>query len=212
MYKPLRKIFVAVLLAALPILAGAEEVKPVPESKVETSAPPASPALTSPAVKGVEPGKTERAIKFGYADILKLGSESVQGKAAKARFEEKSDKYKSQIMAKQKQLEKKKAAIQAKLATLTPEQRAVKAKDFEKKVEEYQKFVQKAEKEMQAFQEEISGKLYQDIEQAAVAYGKANGFTAICVKKDILYLGSGVDVQDVTDAILKLVNEKGQKP
>lgn len=212
MYKPLGKIFIAVLLAALPILAGAEEAKPVTEPKVETAVQPAPPALTNPAVKAVEPGKAERTIKFGYADMLKLGSESIQGKAAKARFEEKSDKYKSQIAAKQKQLEKKKAAIQAKLATLTPEQRAAKAKDFEKKVEEYQKFVQKAENEMQAFQEEISRKLYQDIEQAAVAYGKANGFAAICVKKDILYLGSGVDVQDVTDAILKLVNEKGQKP
>lgn len=212
MYKPLGKIFIAVLLAALPILAGAEEAKPVTEPKVETAVQPAPPASISPAVKGVEPGKTERTIKFGYADMLKLGSESVQGKAAKALFEEKSDKYKSQIAAKQKQLEKKKSAIQAKLATLTPEQRAAKAKEFEKKVEEYQKFVQKAEKEMQAFQDEIARKLYQDIEQAAVAYGKANGFAAICVKKDILYLGSGVDVQDVTDAILKLVNEKGQKP
>lgn len=212
MYKPLSKFFVAVLFAALPVLASAEEAKPVPEKKVETAVQPTLPALTSPAVKGVEPGKTERTIKFGYADMLKLGSESVQGKAAKARFEAKSDKYKSQIAAKQKQLEKKKATIQAKLATFTPEQRAAKAKDFDKKVEEYQKFVQKAEKEMQAFQEEISRKLYQDIEAAAVAYGKANGYTAICVKKDVLYLGSGVDVQDVTAAILKLVNEKGQKP
>ncbi len=211
MFKPLGKIFVAFLLVAVPVLVGAEEAKTVPEKKVE-SVQPTSPALPAPGAKGAESGKTERTVKFGYADMLKLGSESVQGKAAKARFEKKTDSYKAQIAARQKKLEKEKEAIQAKLSTLTQEQRAAKAKGFERKVDEYQKFVQKAEKEMQAFQEEITRKLYNDIEQAAVAYGKANGFTAILVKKDVLYLGSGVDVQDVTEAILKLVNEKGPKP
>ena len=84
-------------------------------------------------------------------------------------------------------------------------------KDFEKKIEEYQEFVQKAEKEMQSLQEELTRKLYQQIEQAAGDYGKASGFTAICVKKDLLYLGGGVEVEDVTEALLKLVNEKEQK-
>ena len=206
-----RSAAVMLILFALPHLSHAE-------GPVSTAGPADIPAAqtAAPAVI-VEPAptgetKAERAIKFGYVDMVKIGNDSSQGRAAKAKFEAKADKYKGQIAAKQKQLEKQKNAIQAKLATMSPEQRAAKAKEFDKKVNDFQKYVQKAEKEMQDLQEEVSRKLFLDLEQAVDAYGKANGFTAICVKKDVLYLASGVDVQDVTDSILKLVNEKGSKP
>ena len=192
------------------IFAKPKKVRPVAEpanKPVVQTAAPTAPSEQKPN----EQAKAEKAIRFGYLDMLRIGSDSNQGKAAKAKFEAKAGKYKEQIVAKQKQLDKQKAAIQAKLATLSPEQRSAKAKEFEKKVDDYQKFVQKAEKEMQELQEEVSRKLFLEIEQVVDSYGKANGFTAICLKKDLLYLASGVDVQDVTDEILKLVNEKGQK-
>jgi len=53
--------------------------------------------------------------------------------------------------------------------------------------------------------------LYEAIEQAAVEHGKANIFAAIVVKKELLYVGSSVDAQDVTDALIKTLNQAGQK-
>jgi outer membrane protein len=198
------------ILSAAPFLAHADQGIPAPVLPAKAPAPVIAPAAN----KELNPSgqtKAEGGIKFGYVDMVKIGSDSDQGKAAKASFEARAEKYKGQIAAKQKQLEKQKKAIQAKLAGMGPDQRAAKAKEFDRKVDDFQKYVQKAETEMQTLQEEVSRKLFRDIEQVVETYGKANGFTAITVKKEVLYLASGVDVQDVTDPILKLVNEKGQK-
>ncbi|KAF0221040.1 MAG: outer membrane [Geobacteraceae bacterium] len=215
MPKVFGKFFIAVLfsssLIALPAITGAVETNPdlKPKAGDELPTNPAVPATASPVQKVAEPAKVERAFTIGFADIVRIGSESTQGKAAQARLKGKKDKLQTQITARKKQLEKQKAAIEEKLATFTPQQRAVKAKEFEKKIEDYQKFVQNAEKELQTMQEELTRKLFREIEQVVDTYGKANGYAAIIVKKELLYLGSEVKTQDVTDDILKLVNEKG---
>ena len=78
-------------------------------------------------------------------------------------------------------------------------------------MEEFQKFGFNAEKELQTLQEELSKALFDTIEQAAVEYGKANGLALVVVKREILYLSSGVDSQDVSEGIIKLMDEKWQK-
>ena len=113
-----------------------------------------------------------------------------------------------QIEAKRKQLDKQKSAIEAKLKTLTPPQREAKAKEFQKKVEEFQKFGMNAEKELQTRQEEFSVKLFKAIEQASADLGKAKGLSLVVVKRELLYLGSGVDAQDVTDDVIKKIDKK----
>lgn len=186
------------LCLTLPLTAGA----------AETPTQPASPVTQQQA--GQAPAAP--AIRIGYVNLAKIGRESVQGKAAQTRFKARADKLETQIAAKQKQLEKQKAALEAKLATLSPEQRAAKAKEFEKKVDEFRKSVQSAQKEMEPLQKELSDTIFKEIERAATAYGKENGYAAIITEKEPLFLGSGVEAQDVTDALLKLVNEKGTTP
>jgi outer membrane protein len=144
--------------------------------------------------------------RIGYVDISRLGQDSTRGKAAQTQLKTRLEKLQSQIAAKQKQLDKQKNAIQEKLPTLSPDQRAAKAREFEKKVTEFQKFVQKSEKEMQALQEELTRKLADEVKAAAATYGKTAGFTAIVVNRDILYQGSDVATQDVTDELIRLVD------
>ena len=188
------------LCLALPLAAGAAETAPV-----GAAAQPATPVATPPPVTA-QPAA--QAVKLGYVNIAKIGKESIQGKAAQARFKAKADKLEAQIAAKQKQLEKQKIALEAKLATLPPDQRAAKAKEFEKKVGEFRKSIQSAQQEIEPLQKELSDAVIKEIERAAASYGKSNGFAAILTEKEPLYLGSDVEAQDVTDAVLKLVNEK----
>lgn len=204
-------VLVLALLVVLPLYAGAAD--PIPAA---VAVPPAAPASVTPVVpapepKQIEPTQAAPTVRIGYADITRIGSESAPGKAAQARFKAKADKYQAQITAKQKQLEKQKAAIEAKLPSLLPEQRAAKAKEFEKKVDEYRRFVQNAEKELKPLEEELTRSLFGEIEKVVSDYAKANGFAAIVAKKELLYQGGSVTVQDVTEDILKLVNEKGPK-
>jgi Skp family chaperone for outer membrane proteins len=44
-----------------------------------------------------------------------------------------------------------------------------------------------------------------------VAHGKAGGFAAIVVKKELLYIDSTVDAKDVTDDLIKSLNLADQK-
>ena len=216
--RAIAKAFIAGLVLALPAMALAAETKAVPESNAASSILTGTPPTPAPAAEAVaqpkapESAKAETGLKIGFADLVRIGNESVQGKAVQAKLKEKNEKFQAQITARQKQLEKQKSAVQAKLATLTPPQREAKAREFEKKVDEYQKLVRSAEKEMQSLQEELTGQLFKSIEQAANAYGKANGFAVIAVRKELLYLDSAVDVREVTDALLNLVDEKATKP
>ncbi|MRR08454.1 MAG: OmpH family outer membrane protein, partial [Deltaproteobacteria bacterium] len=151
----------------------------------------------------VEASRPQTPVKIGYVDISKIAGDSAPGKAANAKLKEKTEKYRSQIAARQKKLESMKKDIEAQLPALTPQQRQAKVKELEKKVGEYQKFVQDAEKEMRKMENELSESMLKAIQKAADEYGKANGFAAIVPKRDLLYLGEKVDVVDVTEEIVK---------
>ena len=181
-----------VLTAALWQPAGAESVpsllpqKPLAETAVVQASSPA-PAPT----------------KLGYIDMAKILSESTYGASIKSAISDKQSKLQSQIETKRKQLDKQKSAIEAKLQSLTPQQREAKGKEFQKKVEEFQKFGRGLEEELQKFQDEQQNRFMERLEAVCSEYGKGNGLSLIIVKKELLYLGSGVETQDISDAVIK---------
>jgi outer membrane protein len=166
--------------------------------------------LTLPAAgqKPPEAPTAQQPTRLGHADLARIAAESETGKAGQTQMLALKKKLQGQIEAKRKQLEKQKDAIQAKLKTLTPPQREARAKEFQKKVEEFQKFGMNAEKELQARQEEFSDKLFKAIEQASADIGKAKGLALVVIKRELLYLGSGVEAQDVTDEVIKKIDKK----
>ena len=193
-------------LIALPSLAfaadNAAEVKPPT---------PAPTAVSAPAEAASKPAAAAQNARIGYVDIARIGTESEPGKALRIRLTSTKDKLQSKIEGKKKAIDKLKASIEAKIATMTPKQREAKSKEFQKKLEELQKFAQAAEEEFLTLQEKETKTLYEAIEKAAVEHGKANGYAAIVVKKELLYVGSSVDAQDVTDALIKALNQTEKK-
>ena len=180
-------------------------------AEIATTPPPPQAVATPVAVSektSATPATAENRFRVGYADLMKIAEQSDAGKVAKTHFEAKADRYKAQLDTKQKLLEKQKATLEAKLPTYTPEQRAAKIKEYEKKVDELRKMLQKADKEMRPMQEELVKELYSKIETAARAYGAANGFSAILEKRELLYLGKGIDAEDVTEALIKELNKR----
>lgn len=185
------------------------------EKAAPVAAPTAAPAIqVQPATENTRPvvmlpTKAELGrIRLGYIDVARIFEESKPGKASKALFRDKADKYEAKAKGKQKQLDKLKATLEAQLPTLPADQRAAKIKDFDKKVDDFRHFAQGVEKEIKALQEELNKNMSTALEKAARTYGEANGFTIIVTKKETLYLSPGVDAQDITDAVLKQVNEQ----
>ncbi len=201
---PITRFCLVAFFLAAPAMSGAAEIQLAPA--------PALPASVSPPEqKNPEAGKPERPVKIGYVDLGRLGAETEAGKAAREKVRKKSERLESQVTVRQKQLEKQKAALQVKLPSLSAKDQEARAREFEKKVDEHRKYLQSVEKEMKGYEGEVSRQLFQDIEEAASAFGKANGYAAIVVKRELLFVGSDVEGEDVTSAVLKLMNPKKEK-
>lgn len=213
MYNTFSKKLLIAIIVALPALSAAADVTPATEPKAAAPAPVAVSAPQAVATENKPAAATpaQSSAKIGYVDVGRIGVDSEKGKALRTVLSNKKDQLQSKIDEKKKQIEKLKASIEAKIETMTPKQREAKSKEFQKKLEELQKFGQSAEEEFFKFQEKETSALFEEIEKSAADYGKANGFSVIVIKKELLYIGSSVDVQDVTDALIKALNETGQK-
>ncbi len=201
------------IIVALPTLANAADSAPAtaPNSAVQVPSAVNAPPAPAAAAKPAETAAVRQSPKLGYVDIVRVGSDSDRGKALKVQLTSKKDSLQVKIDGKKKQIEKMKTSIEAKLPTMTPQQREAKSKEFQKKLEDFQKFARSSEEEFYNLQEKETKALFEDIEQAAVAYGKTNNFAVIVVKKELLYVGNEVDAQDVTDAMIKALNTAGPK-
>jgi outer membrane protein len=205
-----KKVLLALLICSLPALGSAAENVPAAETP-KTAAPVQAVQPAAAAQKTSETPKTAQALRIGYADIDKIQSGSALGKASLAQVKAKQEKLQSQIQTKEKQLVKQQDALKAKIASLSASQREAKAKEFQKKVEEFQKFGQSAEKELQNLKQELGKSFSEAVEQAAEEFGKTNGLALVVVKRELLYLSNGVDTQDASEGIIKLMDEKWHK-
>ncbi|MDD2852453.1 MAG: OmpH family outer membrane protein [Desulfuromonadaceae bacterium] len=188
----------------LPTIAGAATDVTPATPPLQTTAPTTTEAAQKPAA-------TVQAARIGYVDVSRIGTESAPGKALMTLLTTRKEALQKKIDGKKKQLEKLKASVEAKIATMTPAQREAKAKEFQKKLEELQKLAQTSEKELYTLQEKETKKLYEALEQAAIAYGAANGYSAIVIKKELLYVGNSADAQDVTNALIKALDQPDLK-
>jgi outer membrane protein len=208
MKQPVRLILLTLLMCSFSASAYAADAaadKPAPAS---SQIPEASQAAPAPPQKPSETVSAQPSTRLGHVDIARVAAESETGKSEQAQIGDLKKKLQGQIEAKRKQLDKQKASIEAKLKTFTNEQREAKGKEFQKKVEEFQKFGMNAEKQLQARQEEFSEKLFKAIEQASAELGKAKGLAVVVIKRELLFLDSGVDAEDVTDDVIKRIDKK----
>jgi outer membrane protein len=164
-----------------------------------------APAATAPAAAAADQ------IKIGYVDMVKIGMESSNGKAATESMKAKAAKLKTKIEAKQKQLEKQKAAIEANIGTMSAKERAAKTKEFQKKVEEYQKLVRSSEQEMQQMQDKLTSDIYKVIKRAATSYAKSHGYTAIVEEKGVLYMSDSIEPKDITSEVAATIDQQKTK-
>jgi outer membrane protein len=208
MKQPVRLILLTLLVCSLSSLAYAAEAASDKQAPIPSLLPVAPLVVPAPAQKPSEGSTAQQPMRLGHVDLARIAAESETGKAGQSQLADLKKKLQGQIEAKRKQLDKQKAAIEAKLKTFTPQQREAKAKEFQKKVEEFQMFGVNAEKQLQARQEEFSDKLFKAIEQASADLGKAKGLALVVIKRELLYLGSGVDAQDVTDEVIKKIDKK----
>ena len=209
MKQPVRLILLTLLTCSLALSAGAEENSAAGSQAQKPSLLPAAPlAASAPVQKPSEAAPVQPSIHLGHVDLARIAADSETGKAGQLKIAELKKKLQGQLETKRKQLEKQKAALEAKFKGYTAEQREAKGKEFQKKVEEFQKFGMNAEKELQSRQEEFSEKLFKAIEQASAELGKAKGLALVLIKRELMYLDNGVDAQDVTEDVIRKIDNR----
>lgn len=149
--------------------------------------------------------------RIGVVDIQKISNESEIGKKGQGRIKDMQAKLQKQVDARKKQLEKAKLEIERQMPSLSPQQRDAKAKEFQKKVEDFQKFGMKSEKELMTLQEKLTKELLASIEKNAAAYGQDAKLSAIVVRQEVIYASGTADIQDITDDVVKRMNETAPK-
>ncbi len=216
------RILFAFLISALPALAAAEQTgqtaplqaPPVlssPATPPTGSAPaPATPSA-SPEQANTSQAPVRHQPRIGYIDIARISTESSLGKASATQAKQRQARLQSQITAKRKQLDRQKKTLEAQFPSLSPAQREAKAKEFQKRVESFQKFGMSAEKEMQTLQQGLGKSFNEALQQAATRFGADNNLDLIVLKREILYQSSSVDARDVSEGIIKLMNEQWGK-
>jgi outer membrane protein len=209
----LKKLLIATIITSLPALAAATDPAPAAGAKPTAAAETLqqSPTAASTESKPSDAAAASQTTRIGFVDTARIFNETVRGKAIEAKLKGMKDKMQARVDAKRKQFDKQRASFEATLPTLSQEQREAKAKELQKKFEEFQKLGKKLEEELYTTQGNESKGLYDATEHAAVAYGKANSFAVIVVKKELLYVGDNIDVQDVTDALVKAMDEAARK-
>ena len=91
------------------------------------------------------------------------------------------------------------------LELLNDQAREARAKELEEKSDEFQRLKSKSQRDLLRERNRIARTILQEIEKAVAEYAKANGFAVILDERSLLY---GETVFDVTDEVLRLLNER----
>jgi outer membrane protein len=202
----------AVLLCGVAVQPSSAADQPeAPSAAIPAVSPPPAqgPLLVPPAQPpAMASAPAADAVRVGVVDMERVSRESARGKAAQATVKEQQQKVQKQLDDKRGKLDKMRATLEQKMPTLQPAQRDAKIKEFQKKVDELQKFGMNAEKELMETQKKLTKELLTAIEEAAGQIGKASKLALVTIKGDLFFVDSGVALQDISDEIVKLVDDK----
>lgn len=147
-------------------------------------------------------------VKVGFIDIQKVIGESAAGKRAKERFQVQVKKAEGDIQKERIDLERLKADIEKKGPLLKDEERRNLEADFQKRSVILQRTMGDYQQDLQQKEREMMGDILKDLEQIVSDVGKAEKFTMIFEKSQILYNDPSTDI---TNRVIETYNSRAKK-
>ena len=139
--------------------------------------------------------------KIGYVNLARVFDSYQRTKDSEQQLEHKGTQKQAELEAQVNDLKK----IREGLDLLSDAVRESKAKELEEKSDEFQRLKTKSQRELLRERNETARVIVDDIEHAVAEFAKANGFSIILDQRSLLY---GIDGYDVTDAVLKMLNDR----
>jgi outer membrane protein len=159
-------------------------------------------------VFGYSLGNAQEKIKIGYIDIQKVISESQAGKRARDRFQAQVKKAEGDILKERQDIERLKSDLDKKGPLLKDEERRNIEIDLQKRSVNLQRSMSDHQQELQVKNNEMMSEILKELEKIVNEVGRAEKFTLILERSQILYSDQGIDI---TSKVIETYNSRAKK-
>ena len=151
------------------------------------------------------PGLAAADVKIGYVDLQRALNESSAGKKAKEDFRGQVDKLETQLKGKKEELDRLKEELESKGTVMADDRRRKLEGEFEAKRLDLKRRFEDSQAELQKKDQELTGKIIQDLQTIIKEVGDRDGFTLILElgSSPVLYFKKSADI---TDDVLAVYN------
>ena len=149
-----------------------------------------------------------QSVKIGFIDIQRILTESQAGKKATDRFQVQVKKAEAEIQKERQDLEKMRADLDKKAPLLKEEERRNLEADFQRRSVTLQRSAADHQQELQRKRNEMMSEILKELEQVVNEVGKAEKFTLILERSQILYSDQAVDI---TNKVIEAYNSRAKK-
>ncbi|HEU5463265.1 MAG TPA: OmpH family outer membrane protein [Candidatus Binatia bacterium] len=153
-------------------------------------------------------GHAQEKIKIGYIDIQRVISESQAGKRARERFQAQVKKAEADIVKERQELDRLKSDLDKKGPLLKEDERRNIESDLQKRSVNLQRSMADHQQELQAKNNEMMADILKELEKIVNEVGKAEKFTLILERSQILYSDQGIDI---TSKVIESYNSRAKK-
>ncbi len=147
-------------------------------------------------------------IKIGYIDIQRVIAESQAGKRARDRFQAQVKKAEADILKERQDIERLKSDLDKKGPLLKEEERRNLEVDLQKRSVNLQRAMSDYQQDLQVKNNEMMSEILKELEKIVNEVGKADKFTMILERSQILYSDQGIDI---TSKVIETYNSRAKK-
>ncbi len=140
-------------------------------------------------------------LKMGYVNLGRVFDEYQRTKDSEAALKQKGQQKEEELKSRVTEL----TTMRKNLELLSDKARDAKAREIEEKSDGLQQLRTKDQRELSRERDQAAKQILAELEQAVNEYAKANGFSLILDQRSLLY---GQDAYDVTDPILRMLNDR----
>lgn len=152
--------------------------------------------------------QAQERLKIGFIDVQRVIAESNAGKRAKERFQAQIKKVEADVQRERQDLERLKTDIEKKGPLLKEEERRNLEADLQKRTVNLQRAMGDYQEELRQREGAMMSDIFKELEGIVADYGKAEKFTFILERSQILYSDQGTDL---TTKVIEAYNTRVKK-
>ncbi len=154
------------------------------------------------------PAVASAQVKIGFIDVQRAISESAAGKRAKDRFQAQVKKAEADLLKEKNELERLKGELDKKGPLLKDDERRNLEGDLQRRYVNYQRAMSDQQQDLRQKESEMTADILKDLEKIVNEVGKAEKFTLILERSQILYSDQGIDI---TNKVIEVFNSRSKK-